>query len=66
MTLQNFATKKDEGAYDQFAKGIDYLDVKVQLLLSYCVKIVFYLLLKLEGKPVKVHFFLKLILIITK
>ena len=37
---------------DDLAK---YLEVKQQLLLSYCINTVFYLLLKSEGKSVKCH-----------
>ena len=37
------------------AEGISYLDAKHLLMLSYCINIVFYLLLKSEGKPVKDH-----------
>jgi|TARA_B110000977_G_scaffold194188_1_gene270389 U3 small nucleolar RNA-associated protein 3 len=37
------------------AEGISYLDAKHLLMLSYCVNIVFYLLLKSEGRPVKDH-----------
>ena len=35
--------------------GISYLDTKYLLMLSYCSSIVFYLLLKAEGRPVKDH-----------
>ena len=37
------------------AEGISYLDAKHLLMLSYCVNIVFYLLLKSEGRSVKDH-----------
>jgi len=37
------------------ADGISYLDTKYLLMLSYCSSIVFYLLLKAEGKSVKDH-----------
>ena len=36
-------------------KGVSYLEAKHLLLLSYCTHIVFYLMLKAEGKPVKDH-----------
>jgi len=36
-------------------EGISYLDTKHLLMLSYCVNITFYMLLKAEGKPVKDH-----------
>lgn len=35
--------------------GLSYLDAKHMLLLMYCIHIVFYILLKLEGQPVKSH-----------
>lgn len=35
--------------------GLSYLEAKHLLLLSYCTNIVFYMLLKLEGRPVKEH-----------
>jgi U3 small nucleolar RNA-associated protein 3 len=37
------------------AEGVSYLDAKHLLMLSYCVNIVFYLLLKAEGRPVRDH-----------
>jgi len=37
------------------AEGISYLDAKHLLMLSYCINIVFYLLLKSEGRPVRDH-----------
>ncbi|ABO94614.1 predicted protein, partial [Ostreococcus lucimarinus CCE9901] len=37
------------------AEGISYLDTKYLLMLSYCSSIVFYLLLKSEGRSVKDH-----------
>ena len=36
-------------------QGLTYLEVKHLLLLHYCICIVFYLMLKLEGKSVKDH-----------
>ena len=36
-------------------EGISYLDTKYILLLSYCVNLVFYLLMKSEGKSIKDH-----------
>lgn len=37
------------------AEGISYLEAKHLLLLNYCMCIVFYLLLKAEGRPVREH-----------
>jgi U3 small nucleolar RNA-associated protein 3 len=36
-------------------KGLSFLEIKHQLLLSYCINISFYLLLKSQGKPVRDH-----------
>ena len=36
-------------------EGLSYLEVKQLLLLHYCLCILLFLLLKLEGKPVKDH-----------
>ena len=37
------------------AEGVSYLEAKHLLLLHYCTAIVFYLLLKAEGRPVAAH-----------
>jgi U3 small nucleolar RNA-associated protein 3 len=37
------------------AEGLSYLETKHTLLLMYCVHSLFYVLLKLEGRPVKDH-----------
>ena len=37
------------------AEGVSYLEAKHLLLLHYCINIVFYLLLKAEGRPVRDH-----------
>jgi Sas10/Utp3/C1D family len=37
------------------AEGLSYLEAKHLLLLSYCIHIVFYVLLKAEGAPVRDH-----------
>jgi len=37
------------------SEGISYLEAKYLLLLQYCTHIVFYILLKAEGRPVKDH-----------
>mmetsp|Transcript_22653 Transcript_22653/g.29407 ORF Transcript_22653/g.29407 Transcript_22653/m.29407 type:complete len:180 (+) Transcript_22653:322-861(+) len=44
--------EKEKLAYDD---GVSYLEVKQQLLLSYCIDICFFLLLKVSGKSVKGH-----------
>ncbi len=35
--------------------GMSYLEIKYNLLMSYCTFLAFYLLLKVEGKPVENH-----------
>lgn len=37
------------------AEGVSYLEAKHLLLLHYCIALVFYLLLKAEGRPVRDH-----------
>jgi len=37
------------------AEGVSYLETKNLLLLQYCMHLMFYLLLKSEGRPVKQH-----------
>jgi hypothetical protein len=37
------------------AAGMSYLEMKYNLLMSYCTFLSFYLLLKLEGQPVEGH-----------
>eukprot|EP00742_Colponemidia_sp_Colp-10_P005701 GILJ01006094.1.p1 GENE.GILJ01006094.1~~GILJ01006094.1.p1 ORF type:complete len:583 (-),score=152.42 GILJ01006094.1:122-1870(-) len=37
------------------AKGVSYLEVKLHLLLTYCINLSFYLVLKAEGKSIKDH-----------
>ena len=44
-----------EGGHRPTSGGVSYLELKLQLLLSYCTHLSFYLLLKAEGQPVKGH-----------
>jgi hypothetical protein len=37
------------------AEGVSYLETKNLLLLQYCMHLIFYLMLKSEGKPVRQH-----------
>ncbi len=37
------------------AEGVSYLEAKHLLLLNYCIHLVFYFLLKAEGRPVADH-----------
>ena len=37
------------------AEGVSYLEAKYLLLLHYCMHLVFYILLKAEGRPVRDH-----------
>ena len=37
------------------AEGVSYLEAKYLLLLHYCIHLVFYVLLKAEGRPVRDH-----------
>eukprot|EP00331_Platyophrya_macrostoma_P029725 CAMPEP_0176456500 /NCGR_PEP_ID=MMETSP0127-20121128/31325_1 /TAXON_ID=938130 /ORGANISM="Platyophrya macrostoma, Strain WH" /LENGTH=502 /DNA_ID=CAMNT_0017846471 /DNA_START=43 /DNA_END=1551 /DNA_ORIENTATION=+ len=39
----------------KISEGISYLDVKFELLLSYCMNLAFYILIKLQGKTIKDH-----------
>jgi hypothetical protein len=47
--------RRVEGNEMPTEKGVSYLEVKHQLLLSYCMNMVFYLLMKVEGKSVRDH-----------
>ncbi|EPZ33023.1 Sas10 domain-containing protein [Rozella allomycis CSF55] len=53
-TLEPLMTRVKNGEI-QTSKGLSFLEVKYQLLLSYCTNISFYLLLKARGKRVKDH-----------
>lgn len=46
---------RKEGKDFQLNKGMTYLEMKYNLLLSYCTFLSFYLLMKLEGKEVTDH-----------
>lgn len=49
--LEKVRTKQIEST----AAGMSYLEMKYNLLMSYCTFLSFYLLLKLEGRPVEGH-----------
>ena len=53
-SVEPLVTAARDGAFAT-ADGISYLDTKYLLMLSYCSSIVFYLLLKAEGRSVKDH-----------
>lgn len=52
--LQPLMEKVESGQLPT-SKGISFLELKYQLLLSYCTNIAFYLLLKCNGKAVRDH-----------
>lgn len=47
--------KAKSGEINPHNKGMTYLEMKYNLLLSYCTFLAFYLLLKIEGREVKGH-----------
>ena len=47
--------KAKSGEIKQTAAGMSYLEMKYNLLMSYCTFLSFYLLLKVEGKPIENH-----------
>lgn len=51
---KNLKQEQEDGKL-QTKEGLGYLDVKMQLLLSYCIKIVYYVSLKLNGKQIEGH-----------
>ena len=53
--LLPFLTAARTGQIKQTASGMSYLEMKYNLLMSYCTFLAFYLLLKVEGKPVDNH-----------
>jgi len=53
--LLPFLTAARSGQIKQTASGMSYLEMKYNLLMSYCTFLAFYLLLKVEGKPVENH-----------
>ena len=50
-----------EGGEMPTAKGVSYLEVKHHLLLSYCVSMAFYLVMKVGGRSVREHPVLQLL-----
>ena len=53
--LLPFLTAARSGQIKSTASGMSYLEMKYNLLMSYCTFLSFYLLLKIEGKPVDNH-----------
>lgn len=53
--LMPFLTAARTGKIKSTASGMSYLEMKYNLLMSYCTFLSFYLLLKVEGKPVENH-----------
>lgn len=53
--LLPFLTAVRTGKIKSTASGMSYLEMKYNLLMSYCTFLSFYLLLKVEGKPVENH-----------
>ena len=53
--LLPFLTAARSGQVKSTASGMSYLEMKYNLLMSYCTFLTFYLLLKVEGKPVESH-----------
>ena len=53
--LMPFLTAARSGKIKSTASGMSYLEMKYNLLMSYCTFLAFYLLLKIEGKPVENH-----------
>ena len=50
-----FLTAARSGKIKSTASGMSYLEMKYNLLMSYCTFLAFYLLLKIEGKSVENH-----------
>lgn len=50
-----FLNAARSGKVKSTAAGMSYLEMKYNLLMSYCTFLAFYLLLKVEGKPVENH-----------
>ncbi len=53
--LQPVLAKAKSGEINPHNKGMTYLEMKYNLLLSYCTFLAFYLLMKVEGREVKGH-----------
>jgi hypothetical protein len=53
--IQPALQKAKAGEIKSTAAGMSYLEMKYNLLMSYCTFLAFYLLMKVEGKPVENH-----------
>lgn len=53
--IQPLLVKAKQGLIPSTAAGISYLEMKYNLMISYCSFLTFFLLLKIEGKDVKSH-----------
>ncbi len=53
--IQPLLVKAKQGLIPSTAAGISYLEMKYNLMISYCSFLSFFLLLKVEGKDVKAH-----------
>jgi hypothetical protein len=53
--LQPLLQKAQAGEIESTAEGMSYLEMKYNLMISYCTFLSFYVLLKLEGKDVSEH-----------
>ena len=55
QTLKPVLEKAKSGQIKSTSAGMSYLEMKYNLLMSYCTFLSFYLLLKVEGKAVEDH-----------
>jgi len=53
--IQPALLKGKAGEIKSTAAGMSYLEMKYNLLMSYCTFLAFYLLMKVEGKPIENH-----------